>query len=88
MAWILAHREIFGTVNREGEGIEVAPQDLGGSVSLMHIAVDDTGASNAAFREEGAKGDGCVIEDAVTFTRCSHGVMGTSCEIDRNPIAS
>ena len=62
-------------MEREGADAGVGREDAGGAVALVDVAVDDEDAGDAALVEEGAGGDGDVVEDAVAGAALGPGVV-------------
>ncbi len=77
----LAHREIFFSMDRQGENIRPPRQQRSRAVALMHVEVEDEDTIRLPFRDQAVGGDGKIIEHAITRPAIGQRVVAAPCGI-------
>ena len=81
VALLLVEGEILRAVDREREHRRVPPQYLRCTVPLVHVGVDDDHPRREARGLDGPRGDGGVVEDAVTLAPVRESVVRPAREV-------
>ena len=68
-------------MHREGKRVVIAGEDGCGAVALMHVAIDDRGATDQLSRTHRANRDSHVVEYAKSFAAIGEGVMSAAGEV-------
>ena len=74
-------RKIFLTVDGEGENIQIAGEDGGCTVALVHIAVQNDYLSDQVFPLQDPNSNGGVIEHTISFAMIRIGVMCAASQV-------
>src|SRR2546422_556842 len=83
IAGLFPERKILCAVEREGEDSRLVAKDRGGSIALMHVAVDDGGAADRAVAQQHRGRDRYVVEDAVRLAAIAKRVMCAAGQVSR-----
>ena len=81
VADFLPERKVVRAVQREREHRGLVPEDGGGAVALVHVAVDDRRARDGALAQQHGRRDRDVVEHAVAFAAIAEGVMRPAGEV-------
>ncbi len=67
-------------MNRKDEHGRIVCHDRCGAIALVHIEIQDRGATDSTLRLRGQRGYRTVVEHAVAFAVIAEGVMGAAAE--------
>ena len=96
VAGLLAEREVFFPVQRQGEDRWIIPKDVSRSIALMHVQIHNGNAQRLGslglplahpFGLHEPGGDRCIVEHAETTALVGVSMMGTPGQIASNTLA-
>jgi len=83
---LLAEREVLRAVDRVGEDRGVVVEDRGGTVSLVHVAVDHDDPCRESVALKDPRRHGGVVEDAVALPPLPERVVRPPGKVDRHAV--